>query len=408
VAAAGREEAEAPRVPREASAPRRDPDGGPETQREPVSVDVVIAAGGTAGHVYPGLALAEAIRGRSPGTRIAFIGTPRGIEREEVPAAGYELHLIDVVPWARTLGARRYLAPFSLAAASMKTRSLLGRLRPRSVVGMGGYASLPVVLAASTRRIPTLLHEQNAVPGIANVVGVRVARRIGLAFEEARSALPLHAEVRVLGNPIRRSIATLDRGALRAEALRAFGLDAGRTTVLVMGGSLGAARLNEAVAGLADRWRDRSDAQLLVAAGRKHGEALRERTRDAGDALRVVDYLDRVELAYAAADVAVCRAGAATVAELAAVGLPSILVPYPHARANHQEANARALERAGGAIVILDAAVTPEALGVTIDGLLADPEALERLSKGARSFGRPNAADDLGAWALELAGGSDG
>jgi UDP-N-acetylglucosamine--N-acetylmuramyl-(pentapeptide) pyrophosphoryl-undecaprenol N-acetylglucosamine transferase len=373
-----------------------------------VSVDVVIAAGGTAGHVYPGLALAEAIRGRNSGARIAFIGTPRGIERHEVPAAGYELHLIDVVPWARTLGARRYLAPFSLAAASTKTRSLLGRLRPKSVVGMGGYASLPVVLAASTRRIPILLHEQNAVPGIANVVGVRVARRIALAFEEARSALPSRADVRVVGNPIRRSVATLDRGALRSEALRGFGLDPGRSTVFVMGGSLGAARLNEAVAGLADRWRDRGDVQLLVAAGRTHADALRERTRDAGDAVRVVDYLDQVELAYAAADLAVCRSGAATVAELAAVGLPSILVPYPYARANHQEANARALERAGGAIVVLDAAVTTETMSGAIDGLLADPEALGRMSEGARSFGRPNAADDLGAWALELAGGSDG
>jgi UDP-N-acetylglucosamine--N-acetylmuramyl-(pentapeptide) pyrophosphoryl-undecaprenol N-acetylglucosamine transferase len=371
-----------------------------------VNVDVVIAAGGTAGHVYPGLALAEAIRTRSPATRIAFVGTPRGIESEAVPAAGYELHLIDVVPWARTLGARRYLAPFSLAAASTKGRSLLGRLRPRSVVGMGGYASLPVVLAASSRRIPTLLHEQNAVPGIANVVGVRVAHRIALAFEEARSALPARAEVRVVGNPIRRSIAGLDRAALRAEALGAFGLESERKTVLVMGGSLGASRLNDAVAGMAAQWRDRADIQMLVAAGRKHGEALRERIGDAGRAVRVVDYLDRIELAYAAADLAVCRAGAATVAELAAVGLPSILVPYPYARANHQEANARALERAGGAIVVLDAAATAETLGDAIDGLMARPEALQRMSAGARSFGRPNAADDLGSWALELAGGS--
>ena len=368
-------------------------------------MDVVIAAGGTAGHVYPGLALAEAIRGRSPATRIAFVGTPRGIEREAVPAAGYELHLIDVVPWARTLGARRYLAPFSLAAASGKGRSLLGRLRPRSVVGMGGYASLPVVLAASSRRIPTVLHEQNAVPGIANVLGVRVARRIALAFEEARSSLPSRAEVRVVGNPIRRSIAALDRDALRADALRRFGLDPGRKTVLVMGGSLGAARLNDAVAGMASGPLG-PDAQLLVAAGRKHGEALRERTRDQSRPVLIVDYFDKVELAYAAADLAVCRAGAATVAELAAVGLPSILVPYPYARANHQEANARALERAGGAIVVLDAAATAETLGDAIEGLLARPEALQSMSAGARSFGRPDAADDLGSWALELAGGS--
>lgn len=372
-----------------------------------MSADVVIAAGGTAGHVYPGLALAEAIRDRSPETRIAFVGTPRGIERDEVPAAGYELHLIDVVPWARTLGARRYLAPFSLAAASAKSRALLGRLRPRAVVGMGGYASLPVVLAASSRRIPTLLHEQNAVPGIANVVGVRAARRIALAFAEAQAALPSRAEIRVVGNPIRRSVATLDRTAARGEGVGAFGLDPALTTVLVMGGSLGAARLNDAVVGLASRWRDRADVQLLVAAGRKHGAELRERTRDTGH-VHVVDYIERVELAYAAADLAICRAGAATVAELAAVGLPSILVPYPYARANHQEANARALERAGGAVVVLDAVATQQTLGDAIERFLAEPEMLARMSDGARSFGRPNAADDLGAWALELAGRGDG
>jgi len=375
-----------------------------------VTVDVVIAAGGTAGHVYPGLALADAIRDRAPGTRVGFIGTPRGIERDAVPAAGYELHLIDVVPWARTIGARRFLAPASLAAASARTRSLLGRLGPRVVVGMGGYASLPVVLAAGSRRLPTLLHEQNAVPGIANVVGARVAHRIALAFAEARSSFPSRAEVRVVGNPIRRSVALLDRAAAREEGLAAFGLDPGRRTVLVMGGSLGAARLNEAVVALAQRWGDRTDVQVLVAAGREHGAQLRERTRDAAS-VHVLDYVDRVELAYAVADVAVCRAGAATIAELAVTGLPSILVPYPYARGNHQEANARALERSGGAKVILDSDATADSIGAQIERLLADPGALAGMGGRARSFGRPNAADDLGTWALAIAkdvGGTDG
>lgn len=370
-----------------------------------MSLDVVIAAGGTAGHVYPGLALADAMRRLSPGKRIGFIGTPRGIEREAVPAAGYELHMIDVVPWARTLGARRYLAPASLAAATARSRSLLGRLRCNAVVGMGGYASLPVVLAARSRRIPTLLHEQNAVPGIANVVGSRFVRRIALSFDEARSSFPDRAEFRLVGNPIRRSITTLDRAATRDEAVRTFGIDPTRRTVLVMGGSLGAARLNEAAAGLAARWRERGDVQLLIAAGRTHGDSLRERTRDAGPAVHVVDYFDRVELAYSASDLAVCRAGAATVAELAAVGLPSILVPYPYARGNHQEANARSLERAGGARVILDADATAETFGGTLEPLLDDRDALARMSEAARAFGRPDAADQLGSWTLEIAGG---
>jgi UDP-N-acetylglucosamine--N-acetylmuramyl-(pentapeptide) pyrophosphoryl-undecaprenol N-acetylglucosamine transferase len=365
---------------------------------------VVIAAGGTAGHVYPGLALADAIVRNAPGTRVGFVGTPRGIERDAVPAAGYELQMIDVIPWARTLGARRYLAPASLTAATAKSRSLLGGLKPSAVVGMGGYASLPVVLAARSKGIPTLLHEQNAIPGIANLVGARAVRRIGISFAETRARFSARVEVRLTGNPIRRSIARLDLGAARDEAVGAFGLDPARRTVLVMGGSLGAARLNDAAVGLATRWMGRPDVQLLIAAGPKHGEALRERTRGAGSHVRVVDYIERVELAYAAADLAVCRAGAGSVSELAAVGVASILVPYPYARANHQEANARALERAGGARVILDAQVTPEALTAAIEPLLDDAAALKRMREDARNFGRPDAADHLAAWALELGG----
>lgn len=371
-----------------------------------MSISVVIAAGGTAGHVYPGLAVADALRRMRPDARISFVGTPRGIERDAVPAAGYPVELLDVIPWSRTLGAKRYAAPFSALAASTRARALLGRLAPHAVVGMGGYASLPVVLAARTRRIPTLLHEQNAIPGIANVVGVRAARRIGVTFPESRDAFPRAVEVRVVGNPLRSEIASLDRTALRDEGCRAFGLDPTRRTILVTGGSLGAARLNEAAAGLAHRWRDRSDLQMLISAGREHGEALQARIAAAGTGALIVscrDYLERVELAYASAEVAVCRAGAATVMELAAVGLPGILVPYPFARANHQEANARSLERAGGARVVLDRDASADSLGSLLDALLADDEARDVMAKAARSFAKPRAADDMAAWVLSLA-----
>lgn len=366
----------------------------------------MIAAGGTAGHVYPGLALADAIRRRENATEIAFVGTPRGIEREAVPAARYPLHTIEVVPWARTLGARRYLAPASLAGATAKARGLLRTLRPSVVVGMGGYASLPVVIAARSRRVPTLLHEQNSIPGIANVVGARFARRIALTFEEARTKFPPSAETRVVGNPIRESIRILDVNAARPQAMSAFDLDPARQTVVVMGGSLGAARLNDAVAGLAARWCDRGDLQLLVAAGKAHGESLRARlddvTRRAALRVRTLDYIDRVELAYAAADLAICRAGAATVAELSAIGIPSILVPYPYARANHQEHNARALERAGGARVVLDAEAEATALAAAAEPLLTDAAALKAMADAARSFGKPDAADALAEWVLSL------
>jgi UDP-N-acetylglucosamine--N-acetylmuramyl-(pentapeptide) pyrophosphoryl-undecaprenol N-acetylglucosamine transferase len=370
---------------------------------ETVTVGIVIAAGGTAGHVYPGLAAADAIRRVRPDTRISFVGTPRGIEREAVPAAGYELDLIEVIPWARTLGARRFLAPASLLGAASRARGLLAARRPAAVVGMGGYASLPVVLAARWRRLPAVLHEQNAVAGIANVAGSRFARRVALSFAEARGAFPRGAEIRVLGNPIRAAIAALDRAAVRDEGLAFHGLEAGRRTVLVMGGSLGATRLNEVAVGLTERWRDRSDLQLLVSAGRGRGAEVGGRF-PRGGALRTVavDYLERVELAYAAADVALCRAGATTVAELSAVGLPSILVPYPYARANHQEANARALERAGGARVVLDADATAATIGPMLESILDENDVTESMTARARAFGKPEAADELAAWALSL------
>jgi UDP-N-acetylglucosamine--N-acetylmuramyl-(pentapeptide) pyrophosphoryl-undecaprenol N-acetylglucosamine transferase len=371
-----------------------------------VSTSIVIAAGGTAGHVYPGIALADALRRARPDARVTFIGTPRGIEKDAVPEAGYPLEMIDVIPWSRTLGAKRFLAPPSAALATARARALLGTLAPGVVVGMGGYASLPVVLAARTRRLPAVLHEQNAIPGVANVVGARSARRIAVTFPETREKFPHAVEVRVLGNPLREQIAGLDRAVMRPEAISALALDASRRTLLVMGGSLGAARLNDAVVGLAGRWRDRADLQVFVSAGRLHGEALRERLDEAagGHALlvRCVDYLEKVEHAYAAADVALCRAGAATVMELAAVGLPSILVPYPYARANHQEANARALAREGGTEVVLDRDATADALGPALERLLDDEAAHEKMAAGARSFAKPAAADDLATWVLEL------
>ena len=370
-----------------------------------MSAGIVIAAGGTAGHVYPGLAVADALRRARPGVEIRFVGTPRGIEREAVPAAGYPIDLIEVVPWARSLGAKRFTAPASLVAAAANARGLLKRLAPAAVVGMGGYASLPAVLAARSRGIPAVLHEQNAIPGIANVIGARTARRIGVTFPETRDAFPSRIEVRVVGNPLREQFASFDRASLRAEALAAFELEAARRTVLVTGGSLGAARLNEAAVGLAERWRDRSTLQLLVSAGREQGRSIRERLAAFAGAIlvRCVDYIDRIELAYAAADAAVCRAGAATVMELAAVAVPAVLVPYPYARSNHQEANARALERFGGARVVLDDQATAATVGAEIEAMLDRPGTLGAMAGAAAAFAKPRAADDLAAWVLAVA-----
>lgn len=366
-----------------------------------MALRVLIAGGGTAGHVYPGIALARAIRSSRPDSSVSFVGTARGIETAAVPSAGFHLFLIDVVPWAKTLGAKRFAAPLSLAAATRHARKIIERERPDVVVGMGGYASLPVVVAARTKRVPALIHEQNAVPGLANVVAARLTPNVALGFEEARAAFPSSANVRVVGNPIRESIASLDRVAARAEARASLELKPDVPTVVVFGGSLGAARLGHAAAALATRWRDRTDRQLLVIAGPKHVDDVRASV-PAGAPCVVLAYLDRMDQAYAAADLVVSRAGAASVAEIAAVGLPSLLVPYPYARRDHQSANARSLARDGGAVALPDDEATPDRVTRMVEGLLADEARLASMAESAKRHGRPDAARRLAQWVDEL------
>ncbi|MCA1834693.1 MAG: glycosyltransferase, partial [Actinobacteria bacterium] len=262
-------------------------------------MSIVIAGGGTAGHVYPGIALAAALRDLRPDARISFVGTERGIETTAVPAAGFALDLIDVIPWARTLGARRYLAPASLVRAVSQSSAILKRHRADVVVGMGGYASIPVVLSARTKRIPSVLHEQNAVPGYANIVGARVTRNIALAFAEARSAFPTSARTRIVGNPIRAAIANLDRAAARDEARSRLGLAHDGSTVVIFGGSLGAARLNEAAIALGDRWSDEKDKQGLLITGAQHEDEIAPRLTGR---VAVAGFVERMEDVYAAAD----------------------------------------------------------------------------------------------------------
>jgi UDP-N-acetylglucosamine--N-acetylmuramyl-(pentapeptide) pyrophosphoryl-undecaprenol N-acetylglucosamine transferase len=286
--------------------------------------------------------------------------------------------------------------------ATMQARRILRRERASVVVGMGGYPSLPVVAAARTMRVPALIHEGNAIPGLANEAAARMTRNIAVSFPETVSLFRGRTP-RLVGLPLRESIIGFDRDRLRGEALEAFGLVPGLPTVLVFGGSLGASRLNEAAIGLAARWSAREDIQMVVVTGTAHADAVRERIEPGKLAVHVLSFVERMELAYAAADVAVCRAGASTVHELAVVGLPSVLVPLPVARRREQHANARMLVGAGAATMIEDADATAGTLGPMLDGILADPAAHARMSDAARSVARPDAADAMAQWILSLA-----
>lgn len=377
----------------------RSPGAGP---RAPLSV--VIGAGGTGGHIYPGLALADALRRAVPGAVISFVGTERGLETRLIPDAGYRLHTVDMIPFDPSLGAKRYLLPAALVKSGGQCRAILRAQGAQVAVGMGGYPSAPVIVGARMASLPSLIHESNAVPGRANRFAARLTPNIAVAFDRSREHLPGGERAFTTGMPIAAPLAALDRGALRAEARREYGVPDAARMLLFNGGSLGAARLTEAAVGLAARWRHRPDVQLLIKTGPAALDETRRRlVESGGDAVaRAVPYLDRMDLAYAAADLVVCRAGSATVAELAATGVPAVLVPYPHAPGDHQTHNARVLSDVGAGLLLPDGETTAARLAELLGPLLADPARLAAMSGAADPGPHARAADLLAERVIQL------
>jgi UDP-N-acetylglucosamine--N-acetylmuramyl-(pentapeptide) pyrophosphoryl-undecaprenol N-acetylglucosamine transferase len=300
-------------------------------------VKILIAGGGTAGHVFPDLALAGRLVDEAH--EVCFAGTATGQEARLVPAAGYRFEVMEARPLERKVSRRALTAPVAAVRS-------VGQVRPLAVwadvvVGMGGYVSVPVALAALRSRRPLVLHEQNAVPGLANRTLARPARTIALAFAEARRAFPRNTRTVVTGNPVREAILAVPdrREELALESRRELGLGP-RRTVVVFGGSQGALHLNGTVVEALARL-EREDLQVLLLTGPAHAGAMQAAVAGSGPIpVRVLGFLERMELAYAVADLVVARSGATTVAELAVCGVPSILVPYPYATGRHQEAGA--------------------------------------------------------------------
>ncbi|MGY1855833.1 undecaprenyldiphospho-muramoylpentapeptide beta-N-acetylglucosaminyltransferase [Modestobacter sp. SYSU DS0290] len=358
----------------------------------PAGVHVVLAGGGTGGHIEPMLALADALTRRTgaPGgtPRVTCLGTARGMETRLVPARGYDLRLIPPVPLPRKPTVDLLRVPGRVRRAVAETRALLTDLGADVVVGFGGYVALPAYLAARRAGIPVVVHEQNALPGLANRIGARLAARVAVTVP----GTPLRGGEHV-GMPLRTSISGLDRSARRAEARAAFGLDADRPTLLVFGGSQGAASLNRAAVAAADAL-TAAGVQVLHARGPKNTD-VEVPARPAGAApYVVVDYLDRMDLAYAAADLALCRSGAVTVAELSAVGLPAAFVPLPIGN-GEQRLNALPVVSAGGGLLVADADLTPEWIGAELLPLLTDPVRLAALAGRAAAAGARDADERL-------------
>jgi len=368
---------------------------------------VVIAGGGTGGHLYPGIAVAREIVARVPEARVSFAGTSRGLEARAVPQAGFELDLIRSAGLkGKTMAARARGALMLLPGVTDAWR-ILSRRRPAVVVGVGGYSSGPVVLLAAIRRTPTMVLEQNAVPGLTNRWLAPWVRAAAVTYEET---LPFfRGKGFVSGNPVRPEFFAEAEARTSTFELRNAGggppAEPRAPRVLILGGSQGAHALNVAVVEAAPELvRRRPGLAIVHQTGERDFAAVDEAYRRTGVAARAQPFLDPVAGEMSAADLVICRAGATTLAELAALGTPAILVPFPAAADDHQTKNARALERAGAAEVLEQAAMTPAGLVDRVERLLADPARLAAMRVAMRERARPDAARRIVDRIVELAG----
>ena len=370
----------------------------PETGER--SLRVLFAGGGTGGHLYPGIAVAEEIRRRHPGAAIAFIGNGKTIEARVVPERGFRFLPIQVAGFRRSLSLQTVIAAFKVLVALVQSFLLIRREKPDVVVGTGGYVCGPPLLAASVAGIPTLIQEQNSYPGVTTrLLAPRVAE-VHLGFARAGRYLTRARRVVISGNPTRDVIGTLGR----AEGAARMGVEPERFTLLVVGGSLGARSINDAMIGVLPLCRELG-LQLLWATGPGEFERVRTVLGESGTAdVHLSPYIAEMHAAYAAADLVVCRAGATTIAEVARAGLPSILIPYPHAAEDHQTENARAMVEGGASVMIADGELA-QRLGTLIRDLAGDRGRLRAMGERARELAAPRATEVLADAVIRLAGG---
>ncbi|MDH4229884.1 MAG: undecaprenyldiphospho-muramoylpentapeptide beta-N-acetylglucosaminyltransferase [Nitrospirota bacterium] len=355
-------------------------------------MNVLIAGGGTGGHLFPGLAVAAAFRDSVPQAQVAFAGTAHGLEARVVPKHGYHLYVLPVMGMIRVGLVRRLLALAVLPSAFAAAWRIVSEFRPDLVVGVGGYASAPILFVAGLRRIPRVIMEQNAIPGVTNRVFGPSVDRVFLAFDAARTHFR-GGRFSVAGNPVR---AELLRAPLKAAT------DAPH--LLVFGGSQGAQAINGALVDALDAlFEALPGLTVTLQTGERDQGRMESAVRRYGERVRVLAFIDDMGAAYARADVVIARAGATSLAEITALGKPSILIPYPHATHDHQRANALALADANAAILLEQKDLTPERLAATVTPLLRDAAARATMAKAALALGRPDAAARIVGECLEIA-----
>ena len=354
---------------------------------------VIMTGGGTGGHIYPAIAIADEIKKRYPDAKILFVGAERGLEKTLVPKRGYDIRLITVEGFDRKHLARNVQVVRKLMKGNRQAAEIIKDFRPDFVVGTGGYASGPMVKAAQKVNIPTFIHEQNAYPGVTNKLLEKKAKAVFLGFARAAEYFKEQDKLVVSGNPVRDEFRTKDR----TEARKALGYEDDRFVVLAFGGSQGAGRINKAMVNVIKDLNGRSDISIVLGAGSYYYDAIlkefKEEGFELGDNIRIIEYIDDMASYLAAADLVISRSGALTVAETTVSGRPAIFIPSPIVTGNHQYYNALAVAEAGGAIIIEEKDLEDDKLTEEILRLKLDPQVLDRMALASRRCGPDKATE---------------
>ena len=362
---------------------------------------VIISGGGTGGHIFPAISIANAIRSAHPEAKILFIGAENRMEMQRVPAAGYQIKGLPIAGFDRKHLWKNLGVIFKIWQSRRKARSIIREFRPQVAVGVGGYASGPTLQVCQQMGIPTLLQEQNSYAGLTNKLLARHARKICVAYEGMERFFPKDRIV-ITGNPVRQNL--IHNTYSRGSSIEELGLDRTKRTVLIIGGSLGARTLNESVLQHLDVICKNPDVQFIWQTGKYYSQEIQERLRIAGQPpyLKVTEFIADMSRAYAAADLVVSRAGASSISEICLLGKPSILVPSPNVAEDHQTKNAQALVAKDAAICVNDADAIDTLIETAIQ-VVGDSARLDAISADVKQLGKPNAADDIAKEVVALA-----
>lgn len=365
-------------------------------------MNIMISGGGTGGHIYPALTIYKTLE-TMVDANFLYVGTERGLESRIVPKEGIPFTTLPVQGLQRTLSLDTLVTAGKTIWSLWKANRLISKFQPDIVIGTGGYVCGPLLLAAALRGIPTLIQEQNVVPGITNKILSRFVDVVAVGYEEAARHFPSAKQIVYTGNPVRPSVVTANREEARAY----FGLQDNQTAILVAGGSRGARSINTAMQAVHEQYKGREDIKIIHATGTDEYSRVCERLGiHEGEVYsptsHIVPYLDNMDLAMAASDMAIFRSGAIGLAELAVRGIPSILIPYPYAAADHQTFNAKAFVEAGASTMIVDKELDGTRLLQAVDAMLADRGCRERMAQATLQLGKPEAAIEIAKLALSI------